>query len=277
MRRAFFVFAGTVLVVGCSLFVSLDGLGPTGADAQVDDAAMESMMPDAKMPDVRQPSCPSGRGPSMVQFGDHCIDSTETTYRQYLDFVTDVADGGAQLPPECAFKTSFAPGGTLPNNLDMPVAEVDWCDAWAYCKWANKEMCGAIDGGAVGFGDFADPTKSLWTAACTKGGALTYPYGNAFDPTACNIGDPDGGGSMAVGGTFTKCNGGYPGIFDMVGNAKEWENACNGDAGAADSCRRRGGGFTSGGSAKASCSLGEPDGRDYRSSSSGIRCCSPLK
>ena len=87
--------------------------------------------------------------------------------------------------------------------------------------------------------------------------------------------DPDGGTDMGpvVSGSMKKCEGGYPGVFDMVGNIKEWENACNGTTGASDICRRRGGGFNELDDPSTDCAYDETDTRNFRSYTSGIRCC----
>lgn len=131
---------------------------------------------------------------------------------------------------------------------NYPVVYVDWCDAYAYCKWAGKRLCGKIGGGANGFNDYANATLDQWYNACSAGGARTYPYGNTYVGTACVGWDYDGvpgyqsttDQTRAVG-SATGCEGGYPGIFDLSGNVWEWEDSCNGSNGAQDRCSLRGG------------------------------------
>ncbi|MDZ4063947.1 MAG: hypothetical protein U1E22_04685, partial [Coriobacteriia bacterium] len=38
---------------------------------------------------------------------------------------------------------------------------------------------------------------------------------------------------------------GYAGVYDLIGNAFEWEDSCDGNFGIIDSCRLRGGHFGS--------------------------------
>lgn len=268
------------LAGGCSALVTLDGLTGGAGDAGPDvieiaeTGADVVTVPDAAG-DVHQPGCPTERGSTMVRVGDWCIDAYEATGNQYLAFLSSATDGGVAAPPSCQWKTSWVPD-SLPSDLEQPVATVDWCDAWAFCAWAGKQLCGGMDGGAIGLGDFADPKTSLWMKVCTKDGALKYPYGNNFDISACNVGMPDAGGALAKGGQYANCNGGYAGVFDMVGNVKEWENACSASSGRMDQCRRRSGSFNDQGD-NSGCAFDNTMPRDFRYPSTGIRCCSPVR
>ncbi len=190
--------------------------------------------------------CTSSAGPAMVELtvGDakYCIDSTEVTNAQYEIFLQAIAAGTTpEQPTYCAFNISFAPsclGGGGPSvAAGAPVNCVDWCDAYAFCKWAGKRLCGRIGGGSVGLGERDDPARSQWFAACTRGGARRYAYGDDFDSEACASDSAE----PAQVGSHPRCEGGFAGLFDLTGNVSEWEDGCEGTSGAEDPCRRRGG------------------------------------
>jgi formylglycine-generating enzyme required for sulfatase activity len=181
-----------------------------------------------------------------VHAGSFCIDRTEVSVESYAVFVAAVMPGNdPNQPASCAWNTSYAPAisATAP---DHPVLGVDWCDAYAYCAWAGKRLCGKIGGGPNPYDSFADKASSQWYAACSQDGLKAFPYGDVYDPLACNGGDDPNPGPAPVGGT-PGCEGGYPGIFDMSGNVWEWEDSCAADTGATDACRARGGSLVNGG------------------------------
>jgi formylglycine-generating enzyme required for sulfatase activity len=166
---------------------------------------------------------------------------------------------------------------------------VDWCDAYAYCKWAGKHLCGKIGGGTNGFSDYATATLSEWFNACSAGGAQKYPYGNAYDGTACVDSDYDGTlGFSAVSdvlrpvGTATRCHGTispFDAIYDLSGNVWEWDDSCNGVTGSGDYCYERGGSFPNGtgqpssGVLDLACDYGGLQNRSSFSFNAGFRCC----
>src|SRR5262249_27268520 len=144
-------------------------------------------------------ACPSGLpGPLLVPFDNlfgapSCIDATEVTNEDYASFLAD--DPPLELqPPACAFNTSFTPpfGWPAPAEPRRPVGNVNWCDAFAFCAWAGKHLCGRPGGGAAELEVSIDkPVESAWFDACSHHGTRKYPYdpGNAFEPGACNGGD----------------------------------------------------------------------------------------
>lgn len=242
-----------------------DGATDAAVDAATDSAAIDG-----------GPVCPSGRGPTMVLVTlsaseRFCIDSTEVTRGQYKAFLGSVPFAPTQ-PATCAWNTSFLP---LPAVVDLsltelPVVKVDWCDAYAFCAWAGKRLCGAIaGGGALSSSVATDPTKSEWMAACSKNGARAYPYGTTYVAGNCNH---SGAPLPAAVGTYKACVGGYAGLFDMNGNVTEWENACDGNqaANGAGKCMDRGGSYAG---AEDRCNYASLDGVMGTSSDWGIRCC----
>lgn len=213
-------------------------------------------------------ACPAGT----VDLGTHCIDATEVTVAQYLAFLA-VSPGGQ--PAECAWNQSYVPAGGAPPSSQLPIANVDWCDARAYCAWAGKRLCGKIGGGALPYASYTDPASSQWQAACSGGGVNAFPYGNAFSASACN-GQGSGLGTSAPVGSVAGCKGTmapYDAVRDLSGNVWEWEDACTAASGASDTCRVRGGSFNNP-QAFLGCAADYALPRQAAFSSVGFRCCS---
>lgn len=220
-------------------------------------------------------SCPGTHGPAGVRIGTYCIDETEVTRAHYEEFMTAKGTDYSGQHAACATNTSFEPRvdwPAAPGEGDLPVIGVDWCDAHAYCAWAGKRLCGRIDGGPVGPSSASDHTQSQWTHACSKGGTLAYPYGSTYDPNACNGGDayPTARRARPVR-SANACQGGYAGLWDMSGNAFEWEDSCNSNDADA-TCYVRGGDYTQPESIMGCRStISQPRLGDGRW---GFRCCS---
>ena len=232
--------------------------------------------------------CPATQKPIMVRVGssanNFCIDSTEVTVGQYRAFTAAVGlDAGGQ-PPECAWNTSYE--AALGGTDEIPIAGIDWCDARAYCAWAGKRLCGKHAAGkfagSVGSAELGDFNTHEWLLACSDLGQLRYPYGSIQVANACNTGENDAGRSLAVASKPT-CQGGFPGVYDMVGNVWEWfDGPCpppdggtdGGDGGPAkQQCIVKGGGFPNSG-ANLDCRVdGLGASRDTRATEIGFRCC----
>lgn len=87
-----------------------------------------------------------------------------------------------------------------------PVTGVSWAQADQMCKKKGKRLC----------------TEEEWEFACKGRGNLSFPYGNAFDPEACNSQNADGEGrEVGVSGAFAKCFSPF-GVADLSGNVSEW-------------------------------------------------------
>jgi formylglycine-generating enzyme required for sulfatase activity len=151
----------------------------------------------------------------------YCIDSTEVTFADYAKFVTAKGSDTSGQIALCTANTSYAP--SIVGSGNIPVRSVDWCDAVAYCTWAGKRLCGKIGGGSVPQSDFTNPAINQWLYACSNAGTQPYPYGSTYEAGVCNT-DLEAGAPVAVG-TNAKCVGGFPGIFDMVGNVWEFVDA----------------------------------------------------
>lgn len=123
------------------------------------------------------------------------------------------------------------------------MACVDWCDAFAYCKFAGKRLCGRIGGGArLTVADAGDRFKAEWMRACVGPNGTAYPYGQTPDASACNT-DESPGSEAYDAGSMPDCVGGEPGLFDMSGNVEELVGPCDGETGANDTCAVLGGSF----------------------------------
>ncbi len=297
MRRLMLLASG--LVAACAAVVGVDELAigeckgglctADGGDGLPEDAdaSGDALPPDGGRGDAGPP-CSGDAGPRAVRVGppenSFCIDSTEVTYKQYLAFVEAGVDAKAQ-PAECAWNTSFVP--TALGSDDYPVANVDWCDALAYCKWAGKYLCAkAVNGkrvGPVSPEDVGDYNTHEWLIACSAQ-KNRYPYGSIPDGGACNVGENDAGRTLPVG-SKPDCEGSYPGVFDMVGNVWEWfDGPCRSDAGlevdggdggpASHECWVKGGGYVNRGS-NIDCRVdGLGSRRDTKVPFIGFRCCS---
>lgn len=193
--------------------------------------------------------CGGTAGPAMVPLNGFCIDATEVTNEQYAAFLLSKGADVSGQPPVCLFNTSYVPSSWPPpgSRAAFPVTGVDWCDAFAYCAWAGKRLCGSPSGGATPYNAISDPAVSAWFAACSNYGGQAYPYANSYDGAACNGEEfPGNPASVRAVATTTTCRGGAsPDIFDLSGNVWEWEDACDGATGTNDRCRIRGGGMRS--------------------------------
>jgi sulfatase modifying factor 1 len=276
----------------CSLFVDLNGLedggascsdcGDAGPDSGVLDAATDTRPQNEAAPpesdaSARDAACPSGKGPPMLSAGSYCIDSTEVTADDYLAFFAGIggASGAVTRPPECAWKSDTSSGCS--GGGGFPIACVDWCDAYAYCAWAGKRLCGNVfDGGALTYNSGGDRLASEWSADCSPDGRV-FPYGASFLPGTCDTRLVDGGnapGTVAVA-SLPDCVGGIPGLYDMAGNVEEWINSCDTHDGGlpSDSCHEGGDCYDYAATGPAQCDNNDNDSRNATSSDVGIRCC----
>lgn len=243
------------------------------------DAAGPPASPDATSPMdagvVDAPGDPTGGSdasdggcpPGMVAATGYCIDATEVTNAAYAEFLAANVDPKTQ-PAKCAANTTFTPAGSTFTANDLPVVNVDWCDAFAYCAWAGKRLCGKIGGGSL---DTLNARNgSQWFEACSMSGARTYPYGTSYDEDACQT---DADRPVAVG-SKASCTGALPGLFDMSGNVAEWEDACESD-GPGARCAVRGGSFESEEPSESSCAAQGSQPRNEQNREVGFRCCTP--
>jgi sulfatase modifying factor 1 len=241
-----------------------------GDALQVDDAGAAGTQ-DASLADREPETCQSGSnpGPAMVEVhtstGErYCIDSTEVTEAQYQEFLANVSFQPGTEHPRCADNKEYEPGvwPTYPHDgcdrlfwrpdetPDWPVSCVDWCDAYAYCKWAGKRLCGAIGGGEDTTPE--DLSTSQWGYACSQGGVTQYPYGDEFSESTCDGAtfagaekfDHDCGCFIHSDvGSWIGCHGTtapWDAIHDMSGSVAEWTDRCQPNG---SGCLTRGGSY----------------------------------
>jgi sulfatase modifying factor 1 len=202
-------------------------------------------------------TCPGRAGPCSVRIGSLCIDATEVTVADYTAFVAEkhgtFIDAGA---PCNSVEVKVV--GSRPDPA-LPVTAVTFCEARAYCIHAGKHLCGHIAGGTIA------PTRSTtldsaWFYACTGGtGVVTTNLGGK-----CQLG---AAGPVSSG---TSCQGGVPGLFDMVGNVFEWTDALDV---AQTGAQFVGGGFVQ--PVGSDCAYVSGESIDYTAADVGFRCCSP--
>ena len=133
------------------------------------------------------------------------MDKYEVTVGQYAAFLQAT---GVNSPSDWKAMNQ-------PAYQKRPVANVDWADAAAYCKWAGKRL----------------PTEAEWEKAARGTDGRLYPWGN--DPPTqrqANYGKTKSNnhGALAPVGTLEDGKSPY-GIYDMAGNVWEWVSDWYGD------------------------------------------------
>jgi formylglycine-generating enzyme len=234
-------------------------------------------------------SCRKGRpGPAMVEVdgpsGKMCIDSTEVTQAQYqafldasptIEFELEQCDGRVDFEPKtdgfwCRLEDPLDPV----NRANQPVACIDYCNAWAFCKWAGKRLCGGADGVGVlldpedwQLEDYiGDPLNSEWAFVCSDGGRTPLPNGSEAGRHHC--------ADERVNDVGTSNCEGPAGVHDLAGNVAEWAEICR-DLGDNVECAMLGGGavdVTYRGEESVGC-YGVTAGFWSELTAVGFRCC----
>ena len=123
--------------------------------------------------------------------GAFFIDITEVTNAQYQKYCQ--ATGAA--PPPHWKNGAFAAG-----EADFPVHHINWYEAKAYARWANKRL----------------PTETEWEKAARGTDGRRFPWGPEWDVKRVSGAEKE----VAVGQSPT---GVSPyGALDMAGNIGEW-------------------------------------------------------
>lgn len=217
----------------------------------------------------------------MIQVTDvdppYYIDSTEVTSAEYKLFQTAKGTDYSGQRASCSWNQSFA-ASEVNTHANWPVVNIDFCDAAAYCAWADKRLCGAIGGGGlVGtdpdvdtMPDTTNVKKSQWYLACGGPNGDEFPYATYEKDGYCN--EQDGFGDLADVGSYTNCQGHYEGLYDMVGNVEEWIDSCDADTTKTDHCAVIGGSVYA--QEDSGCEVYDLEQRDAQYPGIGFRCCS---
>ncbi|MBL0215231.1 MAG: SUMF1/EgtB/PvdO family nonheme iron enzyme [Myxococcales bacterium] len=130
-----------------------------------------------------------------------------------LDYYIDTYEASR---PDAATTNSSSSRACSKSGVP-PWRNVTWTSAVAACAAAGKVLC----------------TGQRWQTACEGTLNTTYPYGNPFDPNACNTESYDGiagapdNDVMINTGAAAACVS-SPGVRDLSGNLKEWTDDITG-------------------------------------------------
>ncbi len=128
------------------------------------------------------------------------IDRFEVTTGRYAKFLA--ATGSVSVPE--GWESLY-----LTKGAELPVMGVDWNDATAYCKWAQRRL----------------PTEAEWEKAARGPDGRKYPWGDAL-PTLDHANHQNASAESYNGGL--KNVGTHPagrspfGVDDLSGNVAEW-------------------------------------------------------
>jgi formylglycine-generating enzyme required for sulfatase activity len=173
----------------------ITGSGPSNPQAQTEPPAGMVFVPageftmgtDKSIDEIKQDT-PAHK----VTAGPFFIDLTEVTNEDYQKFV---AASSHRPPPDWS-------GQNFPQGkAKFPVTGVDWDDAGAYAKWAEKRL----------------PTEEEWEFAAHSDGKI-YPWGDEWKNEYANA-NKQRSVMLEVGKTTGRSR---LGLADMIGNAWEW-------------------------------------------------------
>ena len=164
----------------------------------------------------------AGSGPddvkpkSKIKLSPFFIDAHEVTVEEYNRFLIAMRVEKRRFREDEGGKTDYKyrdPYGSLPKDYfnnpkyqKYPVVNVDWFDAYAYCRWKDKRL----------------PTEAEWEKAARGLRSSAYPWGMRASGKEANWkGSADGASIATQIGRYSKDKSDY-GCADMAGNVREW-------------------------------------------------------
>lgn len=232
---------------------------------------------------------------------DACLwmDRTEVTVEQYAHWESAIPAEGPGAPEWeqtwCRWKTGrnepsrdltdACRAAILPFDLEpfaprKPMRCVDFCEAEAFCRWADKRLC--YDAGVLGV-QGPQSRRLEWRLACTNAQSTAYPWGNEPE-SVCNTGQGPDEECVGVSPTCGPVPVGEKagcktpsGIVDLLGNVAEWVYSCNyvdpANPLEPRGCLTLGGGYDE---PLQNCNIERTTMSDVRSPALGFRCCADL-
>ena len=194
----------------------------------------------------------------------YCIDERQATYGEYRQFIKKMGKKFDGQPSECSWNRDYGPSeyylsttGVMSKrepslaeaDPDHAVNHLDFCDAWAFCSWAGKRLCGERgddprrirmfdrdpnDHLGLRTYDWVMPGLNEWLYVCTQGGTSSYPYGEDWKDGVCLDHwklRAEGPSALRVRDTAgNECRGTHPPydrVFNMIGGVRQWTNICS--------------------------------------------------
>ena len=129
------------------------------------------------------------------------IDQVEVTNERYTAFVKTTGHRHPQNP------YGSGPLRSIAGIEQLPVVQITWYDAKAYCSWAKKRL----------------PTEAEWEKAARGTDGRTFPWGDAAPTSKQANFDREWEDEKTLYPVGIHPHGDSPyGVKDMAGNAREW-------------------------------------------------------
>jgi len=138
------------------------------------------------------------------------IDATEVTTASWLEFIESPGHATAHYHPTQPLASDGVALSVLPGWEDVPVHQVSWYDAVAYCAWRGKRLPTEAEWERAARGP-DDDRRFPWGAEGADCSKAVYTTG----ASACESGPQAVRSRSPVGDT-------PEGLSDMAGNVAEW-------------------------------------------------------